>query len=57
MSFLKKYIGETVGTMFKSGTNVTVDSCWLNINGQGSENVSHIHPGSHYLDVYGLKIH
>ena len=45
MDFLKKYIGETVGTIFKSGTNVTVDSCWLNINGQGSENVSHIHPG------------
>ena len=55
MSFLKKHIGETVGTMFKSGTNVTVDSCWLNINGQGSENVSHIHPGSHLSGCLWIK--
>ena len=55
MGFLKKYIGETAGTIFKNGTKVSVDSCWLNINGQDSINLSHIHPGSHLSGCLWIK--
>ena len=55
MGFLKKHIGETVGTIFKNDTKVTVDNCWLNINGQDSINVSHIHPGSHLSGCLWIK--
>ena len=55
MGFLKKHIGETVNTMFKSGTNVYVDSCWLNINGQNSTNLAHTHPGCHLSGCLWIK--
>ena len=55
MGFLKKHIGETVDTIFKSDTKVTVDSCWLNINGQDSINLSHTHPGCHLSGCLWIK--
>jgi len=55
MGFLKKHIGETVSTIFKNGTNVTVDSCWLNINGQNSMNLAHTHPGCHLSGCLWIK--
>ena len=55
VNFLKKYIGQTVNTMFKSDTKVTVDSCWLNINNKDSENVAHTHPGCHLSGCLWIK--
>tara|TARA_A100001391_G_scaffold124946_1_gene85166 strand:+ start:1134 stop:1769 length:636 start_codon:yes stop_codon:yes gene_type:complete len=55
MGFLKKYIGKAVSTLFKSGTKVTVESCWLNINGQNSMNLSHTHPGCNLSGCLWIK--